>query len=88
MEAIVATMRRHHDKEPASSHTVELIVATAPVASAATSADLSPGTRSHGRLASTMPKSSRQRPLRRGSGTRCSSCEVGSAMPLTSARTA
>ena len=41
---------------------MELIVATAPVASAATSADLSPGTRSHGRLASTMPSSSRQRP--------------------------
>ena len=70
MDAIVATVRRHHDKEPASSQTVELIVAMAPVASAATSADLSPGTRSHGRLASTMPKSSRQRPRRRGSGTR------------------
>src|SRR3954452_25212508 len=54
-EAIVATTRRHHDNELASSHTVELMVATAPVASAATSADLSPSTRSQGRLASTMP---------------------------------
>ena len=77
MEAIVAIVRRHHDREPASSHTVELIVATAPVARAATSADFSPGTSSHGRLASTMPRSSRQRPVMRGRGTRCSSCGGG-----------
>ena len=62
--------RRHHDNDPAKSHTVELIVAMAPVVRAATSADLSPGTSSQGRLASTMPSSSRPRPLRRGSGTR------------------
>ena len=60
----------------------------APVASAATSADLSPGTSSHGRLASTMPSSSRQRPPIRGSGTRWSSSGVGSVMPSTSRRTA
>jgi hypothetical protein len=42
MEAIIATARRHGDNEPANSHTVELMVAMAPVVSAATSAVLSP----------------------------------------------
>ncbi len=75
-EAIVATTSRHHDNESASTQTVELIVATAPVASAATSADFSPGTNSHGRLASTMPMSRRQRPCTRGRATRCPSSVV------------
>ena len=87
-EAIIATTSRHIDREPASSHTVELIVAMAPVVSAATSADFSPGTRSQGRLASTMPINNRQRPLRRGNGLRCVSCELGSARPLRSTCTA
>ena len=86
MEAIDAMTRRHHDNDPANSHTVELIVAMAPVVIAATSAVLSPGTSSHGRLASTMPRSSRQRPLSRGSGTRWWLSEEGSARPLTTLR--
>ncbi len=88
IEAIVATTSRHHDKEFASTQTVELTVATAPVASAATSADFSPGTNSHGRLARTMPMSRRQRPRTGGRATRCPSSASGFAMPLTSERTA
>ena len=88
MEPIIATTRRHHDSELASCQTVELIVATAPVVSAATSADFRPGTNSHGRLASTMPISRRQRPRNCGRATRCSFSTFGSAMALTSERTA
>jgi len=40
-DAIVATKRRHEDKDPARSQTMELMVAIAPVVSAATSADFS-----------------------------------------------
>ena len=83
----MATVSRHHDKEPANSHTVELMVATAPVARAATSADFNPGTSSHGRFANTMPRRSRQRPVIRGSGTR-GSCPGESVMPRTRVRTA
>ena len=79
---------RHQDSEPASNQTVELMVATAPVARAATSADFNPGTNSHGRFASTMPMSKRQRPRRLGRGTRRSWFTFGSAMPLTKVRTA
>lgn len=49
IEATVATTSRQVDSDPARSHTVELMVAMAPVASAATRADLRPGTRSHDR---------------------------------------
>jgi hypothetical protein len=84
METSVAMTRRHVDRDPANTHTVLLMVAMAPVVSAATRLDLSPGTSSHGRLASTMPSSTRQRPLEMGSATRGSTCESESTMPWTS----
>ena len=53
MKAIGATSRRHRDKQSASSHTVELMVATALWWSVPrSSADFHLGTKSHGRLTS------------------------------------
>ena len=64
------------------------MVATAPVVTAATSADFSPGTSNQGRLATTMPRSGRQRPLRRGNSARHGPSPGESAMALRSCHTA